>query len=302
VSFEVAQRETLGLVGESGAGKSLTSLATLGLLEMAGFHVSGSVRVKDSEIVGASERSLSSLRGNRISMIFQEPRRSFDPAFTVVSQIVEAVRRHNRGSRRIARERAFEALTTVGIPAPASRAHLFPHQYSGGMLQRAMIAMAIVNEPDVLVADEPTTALDVTIQAQVLELLDELRDRLGMAIVLVTHDLAVVAESCDRVAVMYAGQIVEQGAVTEIFRSPKHPYTAGLLAAVPDPHNPRDSMVGVSGTVPAPGQWGKGCRFADRCPAVQPRCRAAAVPLKQEGSRAVRCLRSDELTLEGART
>ena len=267
VSFHVERGEVLGIVGESGCGKSVTSLSIMGLVSEPGRIEEGSSITYDGrELTTLSEKEMRAVRGNDIAMIFQEPMTSLNPVFPVGGQIGEALRLHRGMSKKEARERTIELLRLVGIPVPERRVDEYPHQLSGGMRQRIMIAMALANEPDVLIADEPTTALDVTIQAQILELLDELRERLGMAIVLITHDLGVVAEVCDRVVVMYAGQVVEEGAVEDIFRRPSHPYTQGLLAAVPRPEKDATRLAVIPGTVPPPTAWPRGCRFHDRCP------------------------------------
>ena len=267
VSFHVDRGEVLGIVGESGCGKSVTSLSIMGLVADPGRIEDGSsITYEGRELTGLSEKEMRGIRGNDIAMIFQEPMTSLNPVFPVGDQIGEALRLHRGMKKKEARERSIEMLRLVGIPVAERRVDEYPHQLSGGMRQRVMIAMALANEPDVLIADEPTTALDVTIQAQILELLDELRDRLGMAILLITHDLGVVAEVCDRVVVMYAGQVVEEGSVDDIFNRPSHPYTQGLLAAVPRADRKEGRLAVIPGTVPAPTAWPKGCRFHDRCP------------------------------------
>jgi oligopeptide/dipeptide ABC transporter ATP-binding protein len=274
VSFDLDRGEVLGIVGESGCGKSVTSLSILGLIPSPpGRIVEGSsVRLRDRELVGLSARELRRIRGADIAMIFQEPMTSLNPVFTVGEQVAEPLRLHLDLSRRAARDRAVELLDLVGIAAPARRATEYPHQLSGGMRQRVMIAMALACEPDVLIADEPTTALDVTIQAQILELIGSLRERLGMAVVLITHDLGVVAETCDRVLVMYAGRIVEQAPVGDLFEAPGHPYTEGLLGAVPRLGASADSLAVIPGQVPSAYAWPSGCRFAGRCPYAWDRC------------------------------
>ena len=267
VSFHVDRGEVLGIVGESGCGKSVTSLSVMGLVGEPGRIEEGSsITYEGRELTGLSEKEMRAVRGNDIAMIFQEPMTSLNPVFPVGEQIAEALRLHRGMKKREAKDRAIELLQLVGIPVPERRVDEYPHQLSGGMRQRVMIAMALANEPDLLIADEPTTALDVTIQAQILELLDELRDRLGMGIMLITHDLGVVAEVCDRVVVMYAGQVVEEGSVDDIFRRPSHPYTQGLLAAVPRPDRTGGKLAVIPGTVPPPTRWPQGCRFHDRCP------------------------------------
>jgi peptide/nickel transport system ATP-binding protein len=256
-----------------------------------------SVRFRGDELVGASEKRLRAVRGNDIAMIFQEPMTSLNPVFTVGDQIGEALRLHRGTKKGEARERAVDMLRLVGIPSPEARVHDYPHQLSGGQRQRVMIAMALSCEPDLLIADEPTTALDVTIQAQILELLAELRQRLGMAVILITHDLGVVAEVCDRVVVMYAGQIVEEGTVEQVFRDPRHPYTEGLLKAVPRLGVKQHELAVIPGTVPSPVEWPVGCRFHTRCPYAWDRCVREAPPLLEvrgEEDRLARCWLEEE--------
>ena len=274
VSFSIAEGETLGLVGESGCGKSVTSLSILRLIsEPPGEILGGStIRFRGRDLLSLPERDMRKVRGNDIAMIFQEPMTSLNPVFTVGEQIAEAVRLHRGASRQEARERAIEMLRLVGIPAPDKRARDYPHQLSGGQRQRVMIAIALCCDPELLIADEPTTALDVTIQAQILDLLVELRERLGMALLLITHDLGVVAQVCDRVAVMYAGRIVEQAPVERIFQDPRHPYTQGLLRAIPQLGRNADRLVTIPGQVPSALAWPTGCRFRLRCPFAWDRC------------------------------
>jgi peptide/nickel transport system ATP-binding protein len=294
VSFHVEAGEVLGIVGESGCGKSVTSLSIMQLIpQPPGELVEGSsIRFKGEELVGANAKRLRGLRGNDIAMIFQEPMTSLNPVYTVGDQIGEALRLHRGMNKREARARAVEMLRLVGIPSPESRVNDYPHQLSGGQRQRVMIAMALSCEPDLLIADEPTTALDVTIQAQILGLLAELRSRMGMAVILITHDLGVVAEVCDRVVVMYAGQVVEHGTVEQIFREPRHPYTEGLLKAVPKLGVKQDKLAVIPGTVPSPTDWPIGCRFHTRCPYGWDLCVKQAPPLlptRDDPSRTARC-------------
>jgi peptide/nickel transport system ATP-binding protein len=294
VSFHVERGEVLGIVGESGCGKSVTSLSIMQLIpQPPGEIVAGSsIRFRDEELVGAGESRMRDLRGNDIAMIFQEPMTSLNPVYKVGDQIGESLRLHRSMKKRQARERAVEMLRLVGIPSPESRVDDYPHQLSGGQRQRVMIAMALSCEPDLLIADEPTTALDVTIQAQILELLAELRQRLGMAVILITHDLGVVAEVCDRVVVMYAGQVVEHGTVEQIFRDPRHPYTEGLLQAVPRLGARQEQLAVIPGTVPSPTAWPVGCRFHDRCPYGWDLCVREAPPLLEalgDRARLARC-------------
>jgi peptide/nickel transport system ATP-binding protein len=281
VSFQVGEGETLGIVGESGCGKTVTSLAIMGLIPSPPGRVlpGSSIRFRDRELAGAPQKQLRALRGNDMGMIFQEPMTSLNPVFTVGSQIGETLARHRGMKRKEALERSEALLKEVGIPEPGRRLHEYPHQLSGGMRQRVMIAMALACEPALLIADEPTTALDVTIQAQILELLAELRRRRGMAVLLITHDLGVVAEVCDRVAVMYAGQVVETGNVHEIFGDPRHPYTRGLLDSLPRLDNRGGRLRPIPGVVPSPTAWPSGCRFAPRCRFAWDRCRMEAPPL-----------------------
>ncbi|MFE9249774.1 ABC transporter ATP-binding protein [Streptomyces sp. NPDC007088] len=268
VSYDLAPGEVLAVVGESGCGKSVTSMAVMGLLPPTA-HVGGSIRLDGRELVGAPERELRSLRGRRLSMIFQEPMTSLNPVLTVGRQITEVLSRHQGLGRREARERAVELLDLVGIPAPRTRVDEYPHQLSGGMRQRVMIAIAVACDPAVLIADEPTTALDVTVQAGILDVLRSLRDRLGTAIVLITHDLGVVADTADRVLVMYAGRPVEQAPVDELFGAPRHPYTNGLLGAVLRPGSRtaggRARLNEIPGLVPDLSEQPRGCGFAPRC-------------------------------------
>jgi oligopeptide/dipeptide ABC transporter ATP-binding protein len=273
ISFQVERGEVLGVVGESGSGKSVTALSIMRLVQEPG-RIAETSRIDfdGRDLTGLTEREMRGVRGNDIAMIFQEPMTSLNPVYPVGDQISEAVRLHAGVGRKEARARAIELLRLVGIPVPERRVDEYPHQLSGGMRQRVMIAMALANEPDLLIADEPTTALDVTIQAQILELLLELRQRLGMGIILITHDLGVVAEVCDRVVVMYAGQVVETGPVREIFAQPAHPYTQGLLAAVPRPDQRGGKLAVIPGTVPSPARWPQGCRFRARCPYAWDRC------------------------------
>ncbi len=272
VSFHVNRGEVLGIVGESGSGKSVTSLSIMQLIPQPPGEImeGSSIKFRGEELVGAPNKRLHALRGNDVAMIFQEPMTSLNPVFTIGDQIVEALRLHRGMNKKQARTEAIEALRIVGIPNPDERVDAYPHQLSGGQRQRVMIAMALSCEPDLLIADEPTTALDVTIQAQILDLLAELRTRLGMAIILITHDLGVVAEVCDRVVVMYAGQVVEHGTVEQIFNDPRHPYTEGLLRAIPRLGQNTKRLAVIPGTVPPPTAWPTGCRFRTRCPYTWP--------------------------------
>jgi peptide/nickel transport system ATP-binding protein len=267
VSFWLDRGETLALVGESGCGKSLTSLALLQLVPSPGHIERGSViRLGNTDVLALQGEALRRIRGRRIGMIFQDPMTSLNPVFTVEDQIVEGIRAHFKVSRAEGRKRALQLLQEVGIPDPAGRLKSYPHQLSGGMRQRVMIAIALAAEPEILVADEPTTALDVTVQAQILEVLDRLRAVRGMAVLLITHDLGIVAGRADRVAVMYAGQIVEETSTEQLFARPSHPYTQGLFASVPRISGPLRRLSPIRGTVPAPSAWPSGCRFRPRCP------------------------------------
>ncbi len=297
VSLSVAAGETLGLVGESGSGKTVTSLALMRLLTSPPATITGgSVQFDGCDLLGLSFREMAARRGSEIAMIFQDPMASLNPSLTIAHQIGQVVRWHERVSRQEARRRALESLEHVGVSA--TRADSYPHEFSGGMRQRAMIAMALVCRPKLLIADEPTTALDVTIQAQVLELLHELRAELGMAMIFVTHDLGVVADICDRVAVMYAGEIVETAPVAEFFSTPRHPYAEGLLRAMPHRAERRSSLYVIPGQVPQFHELGEGCRLAGRCAYVADKCRTGRIALRDVGpDRRSRCVRADELEL-----
>ncbi|MDR2165074.1 MAG: ABC transporter ATP-binding protein [Zoogloeaceae bacterium] len=267
VDLEIAPGETLALVGESGSGKSVTALSILRLIQEPGRIVAGEIRFDGMNLLTLDDRRLRAIRGNRIAMIFQEPLSAFNPVQSIGAQIVEAIRLHRRTSRRAAYARAVELLEQVGISSPDIRVHEFPHRLSGGMRQRAMIALALACKPDILIADEPTTALDVTTQAQILDLLKSLQTENGMGLLLITHDLSVVAETADRATIMYAGRVVEEGPVATLFTRPSHPYTAGLLASVAiDDLPPGERLPEIPGTVPSLLAMPQGCAFADRCP------------------------------------
>jgi len=284
VSFDVHAGETLGVVGESGCGKSVTALSVLRLVRPPGRIEPGSQVLFDGrDLLTVPERELRRVRGDRVAMIFQEPMTALNPVFTVGDQIAEVPRVHASLSRKAAWARAVEMLEAVGIPDPARRATEYPHQLSGGMRQRVMIAMALVMNPAVVIADEPTTALDVTIQAQILDLLAGMQQRLGTAIVLITHDLGVVAEVARRVVVMYAGEVVEEATAEALFKTPHHPYTEGLLAAAPRLGERRERLATIPGTVPPATNWPTGCRFRDRCPYAWERCAAEHPPLYHVG-------------------
>jgi len=284
VSFSLEAGRTLGIVGESGCGKSVTSLSIMGLLPKGQGRISaGSVRFEGIDLATLSHEQMRALRGNRMAMIFQEPMTSLNPAFTIGNQLVEAIRAHRRVTPAEARERAIAMLRKVRIPSPEVRIDEYPHKLSGGMRQRVMIAMALACEPRLLIADEPTTALDVTIQAQVLDLMRTLREETGTAIILITHDLGVVAEIADDVAVMYAGRIVEKAPVERLFEQPQHPYTIGLLGSIPSMHLEQDRLHAIDGQVPTPTTQVQGCRFAPRCPFVVAKCRSDDPPLMDMG-------------------
>ncbi|MDO5371015.1 ABC transporter ATP-binding protein [Paracoccus sp. (in: a-proteobacteria)] len=272
VDLAVAPGETLAIVGESGSGKSVTSLAIMGLLSAKGLKIEGRAEFDGQALDLSQPKSLAGMRGDRMAMIFQEPMTSLNPAFRIGDQIAEAVLCHRDVPAAEAKARALDIMRKVGISAPERRMRQYPHELSGGMRQRVMIAMALVNEPALLIADEPTTALDVTIQAQILDLIARLQRDRGMAVVFITHDLGVVAQVAHRVAVMYAGRIAETGTVEQVFNDPQHPYTIGLLGSIPSLTGPRTRLATVPGTVPSPAEMPQGCRFSTRCPFAQPKC------------------------------
>jgi oligopeptide/dipeptide ABC transporter ATP-binding protein len=298
VSFYLDRGELLGLVGESGCGKSITALSVMRLIAPPGKIVGGEILFDGKDLVTLSDAEMRQMRGDDIAMIFQDPMTSLNPVFTVGEQIAEALRLHRKLSKNEARRTAIEAMREVAIPDPSRRIHDYPHQLSGGMRQRVMIAMALACNPKLLIADEPTTALDVTIQAQILELLDELRKQRDLAVMLITHDLGVVAEVADRVAVMYTGRIVEESPVDELFARPKHPYTEGLLRSVPKLTSEhvakKERLETIEGTVPRPTDLPPGCHFAPRCSHRMPRCTEGDIPLYQlEHGVQVRCVLYD---------
>jgi peptide/nickel transport system ATP-binding protein len=287
VSFHINAGETLGVVGESGCGKSVTAMSILRLIQQPPGRIAGKILFKGTNLLELSEPEMQSIRGKDISMIFQEPMTSLNPVLTVGRQIGETVMLHEGLSAKDAEQRAIEMLTLVGIPAPARRVREYPHQLSGGMRQRVMIAMALACSPQLLVADEPTTALDVTIQAQILELMRDLKTRVGAAIMLITHDLGVVAEMCQRVVVMYAGRKVEEGSVEEIFLNPLHPYTQGLMGSMPKlgsslHETGRSKLTEIQGVVPSLRKPIIGCAFASRCPKVTDACRQMAPAIEEK--------------------
>ncbi len=285
VSFAVERGRTLGVVGESGCGKSVTSLSIMGLVpEPPGIRAGGEILLDGENLLAKSWDEMEQIRGARVAMIFQEPMTSLNPVHRVGDQIVEGLVKHRGLSRAEARERAIEMLRLVRIPSPETRVDSFPHEMSGGMRQRVMIAIALACDPEVLIADEPTTALDVTIQAQILDLMRDLKSRLGTAIMLITHDLGVVAEMCDDVVVMYAGKVVERAPVEALFGDAQHPYTLGLLASVPRLDADQDRLQTIEGMVPTPETMPAGCRFAPRCTLASERCWQEAPPLREIGT------------------
>jgi peptide/nickel transport system ATP-binding protein len=281
ISYELERGRVLGIVGESGSGKTVASLAIMGLLGAERAHVSGRVLLGGRDLLTLGDAQMRAIRGNDIAMVFQDPLSALHPFHRVGAQLGEAIRAHRDVSRRQARARTVQLLETVGIPDAARRADSYPHELSGGMRQRATIAMALANEPALLVADEPTTALDVTVQAQILDLLARLKDELGMAVLIITHDLGIAAETADELAVMYAGRIVERAPVERIFAAPEHPYTWGLLRSVPRLDTPRgEELVPIPGRPPSLAGLPDGCAFAPRCPYVRPRHREVQPPLR----------------------
>ena len=296
LSIEISKGETLGLVGESGCGKTITGLSILGLVGVGGRTIHGSIQLNDTELRSLSARQLEKVRGEEVGMVFQDPTTSLNPAFTVGDQIAEVLRVKQGMSSRAAWARAVELISRVGILNAAERAKSYPHELSGGMAQRIAIARALSCNPNLLIADEPTTALDVTVQEGILDLFCDLQEEFGMAILFITHDLAVAADICDRICVMYAGEIVELAAVDELFSNPRHPYTAGLLTAMPQAANRTPPLPTIRGRVPAPQSWPSGCRFAERCQYRKNVC-DLPVPL-QNGRRMVRCVRANEIDLK----
>ena len=281
VSFFLEKGKVLGIVGESGSGKSVTAYSVMQILASAGKIVGGSIKFNGQELVGAGEKVMKDIRGNRISIIFQDPMTSLNPTYTIGKQLMEAILLHTGRNKQEARERAVEMLKLVNVNEPEKRMKQYPHEFSGGMRQRVMIAMALACEPDILIADEPTTALDVTIQAQILELMKNLQEELGMAIIMITHDLGVVAQMCDEVIVMYAGSICEQGTADEIFYNPKHEYTKGLLRSIPTTSNDDERLRPITGTPIDLLNMPKGCPFAPRCDSAMRIClKQAAEPMQ----------------------
>lgn len=290
VNLQINRGQTVGLVGESGSGKSITALSILRLVPPPGRIAEGEIIFEGVDLLKVSEQQMRHVRGNEISMVFQEPMTSLNPVYTIGDQIIEAVVLHQQKTRKQAVAETISLLRLVGIPSPERRMNNYPHELSGGLQQRAMIAMALACRPKLLIADEPTTALDVTIQAQILELLKRLRDELGMAILLITHAMGVVAEMAERVAVMYAGKVVEEAPVSALFHEPLHPYTRGLLESIPRLDATRERLHAIDGVVPSLGNMPAGCRFHPRCPLAQDRCREAEPPLiDMGGGRQVAC-------------
>ncbi|MGN7387347.1 ABC transporter ATP-binding protein [Sporosarcina sp. SAFN-015] len=290
VSFTLPEGKTLGIVGESGSGKSITALSILKLIAANGKIIGGEVKFKGEDLLSFSDKKMRDIRGNAISMIFQEPMTSLNPVFTVGQQISESLMKHQNLSKKAAYVKSIELLQLVGIPSPDKRVKQYPYELSGGMRQRVMIAMALACNPEILIADEPTTALDVTIQAQILRLIRDLQKRLGMSVMMITHDLGVVAETCEEVVVMYAGQVVEYSDVVTLFQKPKHPYTIGLMNSLPRHDMELERLESISGNVPNPKEMPIGCRFAPRCPAATDLCRNVMPELlKDEEGNDVRC-------------
>lgn len=296
VSLRISAGETLALVGESGCGKSMTGLALMGLLPEGGRIRSGRLMIRGRDLTEAGPATWRSLRGDSVAMIFQEPMTSLNPVFPVGRQVAEPLRVHRGLGQKEAWRRAAALLEQVGIPEPGERLRAYPDELSGGQRQRVMIAMALACDPDLLIADEPTTALDVTIQAHILELLGDLGRSRGMGLLLITHDLGVAEEVADRITVMYAGQIVEYGPTGEVLERPRHPYTAGLLEAIPGRRDRSEGLPALAGRVPRLGSWGDHCRFADRCPIARERCRQGAIGFDVRGEHGARCLYPDEVS------
>ena len=289
ISYQVAQGEVLGIVGESGSGKSVSSLAIMGLIDHPGRVSAESLQFENTDLLTLESKAKRQLIGADVAMIFQDPMTSLNPAYTVGFQIMEALKTHEGGTKKARKDRTLELLRLVGIPDPASRIDVYPHQLSGGMSQRVMIAMAIACRPKLLIADEPTTALDVTIQAQIMELLLELQKKECMSLILITHDLALVAEAADRIIVMYAGQIVEEGTAKDIFSEPKHPYTQALLRSLPEFAEGKSRLESLQGVVPGKYDRPTGCLLNPRCPYATEYCRQVEPQLHHIGSRKVKC-------------
>ena len=291
ISFSIGKGEILGIVGESGCGKSVSSMSILRLLGTNAKISQGSIKLGDKELLSLSEDEMCKIRGNEIAMIFQDPMTALNPIMTIGDQLIEPLVIHQGYKKKDAWKEVIEVLKKVGIAAPEKRMKEYPHQLSGGMRQRIMIAMAVSCAPKLLIADEPTTALDVTIQAQILELMLELREKMDTAIMLITHDMGVVAETADNILVLYAGKVVEYGSVKDIFNDPKHPYTQGLLSSIPPLTEDVDELNTIEGTVPAPGQMPAGCRFSPRCPYATERCRMEQPGIYHAGNAMVSCFK-----------
>ena len=289
VTFQVPEGKTLGIVGESGSGKSISALSILQLIDDPGKIVGGSIDFNGEELTDVKPSRMRNIRGNEISMIFQEPMTSLNPVYTIGQQLRESYKIHEGLGKKEGTKRAIEMLEMVGIPSPDKRIDQYPYELSGGMRQRVMIAMALACKPELLIADEPTTALDVTIQSQILELIKELQEEIGMSVIMITHDLGVIAETCDYVAVMYCGQIVEYADVESLFDNPKHPYTVGLLNSLPRHDMDQDELIPIKGSVPAPDEMPAGCRFAPRCPHASNICSQPPALETQEDGNDVRC-------------
>lgn len=298
VTFDVPKGKTLGIVGESGSGKSITALSILRLIDRPGKVKGGAINFKGDNIIDFNESKMRSIRGNQISMIFQEPMTSLNPTYTVGQQISESYKIHQGLGKKESRRKVIEMLKLVGIPSPEKRIDQYPFELSGGMRQRVMIAMALACNPEMLIADEPTTALDVTIQAQILELIKSLQEELGMSVIMITHDLGVVAETCDYVAVMYCGKVVEYADVRTLFKNPRHPYTVGLLNSLPRSDVDMEELIPIKGTVPSPSEMPAGCRFAPRCPFATEKCHNELPALETIGlGEQIRCwIYTDEWT------
>jgi oligopeptide/dipeptide ABC transporter ATP-binding protein len=296
LSFNVLKGETLGIVGESGSGKSVTALSIMRLIpNPPGEVIGGEILYKNSDLLKISEEEMRQIRGNDISMIFQEPMTSLNPVYTIGNQLSEALILHKKLSKKEAMEKSNELLKSVRVPLADKRLRQYPHQLSGGMRQRVMIAMALSCEPDILIADEPTTALDVTIQAQILDLIKEMKDKMGTSVILITHNMGVVAEVADKVLVMYCGREVEYSDVRTLFKTPKHPYTIGLLESIPKLNGEKKELHTIRGSVPIPGQITEGCKFKTRCDYVMDRCKIIEPPIFHTGDSKVRCWKYEQL-------
>ena len=289
VSFEVPAGASVGIVGESGSGKSVTSLSIMRLIASPGFIAGGQILFQGRDVAGLSEREFRDLRGRELALVFQNPMSALNPVYTVGKQVVEALQAHQKLSRQAATERTVELFSVVGLPDPERRVHEYPHKLSGGMRQRVTIAMALANEPSLLILDEPTTALDVTIQAQILDLVRDLRQQVNTAVLLITHDIGVVADICEEVVVMYGGRVMERGTVAQVTETPRHPYTAGLLSSIPTPEMKGHKLNTIGGAVPNPLQMPPGCPFQPRCPKVMDICSTKAELEEAGDGRQIAC-------------